>query len=765
MSSNNNLNILAVSSQDLKNPKETNYLKFSPARLQAVQKFLHPPVVKKSPGLQLVLDSKRFNDFEFTREIFINNVGHITSKTPLFDSERAVIQSLSSLFTTLDVNDYKSSAYLYLRVSSLLSNHKGMWFNLVICDDPEGEPHPFTECCISDFALWTETCFRDSPYLYETKRAPKRLRSDTNHYKEDLTTEGVEPNPGPKLSKVVKKQAKAMEKEEKQEKKMNKSVKRLITRPTTPGFKGRGDYADDAVNAVGSALKGPVTGALRSVGGWLGSKLGSLFGSGDYSIAQSHVESGNSVAGDVPDRNSLISASPPYIHNLGRKFVMRKREYVGDVVATSSFRRTTYDISPANRNLFPWLSGLAPAFELYQIMGMVVEYQPRIGQASTLARGVVVLSTQYNVEKPPFETIAQAQNNEMAVACAPHMYCMHAIECDPKQTVGGAEKNVTIALGDTSIEQRLNTWGRLHVCTEGQAASDEGSIIGALWISYEIAFDQPIFDAGLNLSLPQDIHTIGSLNFSASTRPNGYSSSVGPTGGWVRRSTSTLGSNIVVNGTGDTFLMFPDWVKSGFFEMRLSVRPTANWSTSVNFPGADIALVEYNPITGVSTTGSIFGVLCQPSTTGFTSAQLRDTISVGLTLPAQCTVVVYVNNINQRAIGLRFNEWFAGSVTNALYAQIILTQVNGNVFSGFSRSTTLPSNSAETLPMIPHYFDDEKEWDKPERSEFPLKTRLDTSTTIEARLKLNEQQLDGDTIAKLREQYIATKLQERSSRN
>jgi hypothetical protein len=237
------------------------------------------------------------------------------------------------------------------------------------------------------------------------------------------------------------------------------------------GIKGHGGYGED----IGS-----------KIGGWVGDKAMSFIkgitGFGDYT-----VKSNTLVNGGSPPQFAAGTHCTKICH----------REFVGTVSSPgSAFTITPYPINPKSP-FFPWLSEIALSFEQYKVRGMVVEFKTTSATAvssTNTALGSVILATQYNVLAPPFTTQQQMEAYQFVTSCAPSSSMIHPVECDPMQN-SVSELYVDSSSGDP----RLEYLGTTYLATVGQQAA---SVIGELWISYEVDLIRPkLFSGAATLGL------------------------------------------------------------------------------------------------------------------------------------------------------------------------------------------------------------------------------------------------------------------------
>jgi hypothetical protein len=233
-------------------------------------------------------------------------------------------------------------------------------------------------------------------------------------------------------------------------------------------------------NRVGSMFGFP---HAKGIGRWLGTGIGSIFGSGDYQ-----------VVGQEPTYNVLANGNQiPKFSSTRQTNIVSHREYLGDINGTATFTNRLYPINPGSSVTFPWLSTIAQNYQQYKIHGLIFEFRPLITDFVTSgAPGVVVMATNYNADEPLYATKQEMENSEYAVSVKPTNNLMHGVECATNQTVlselyvrpGGLASNLDLKFTDL---------GSFQFASQGNPVQ----LLGELWCSYTIEFFKPI--------LPKDI--------------------------------------------------------------------------------------------------------------------------------------------------------------------------------------------------------------------------------------------------------------------
>lgn len=275
----------------------------------------------------------------------------------------------------------------------------------------------------------------------------------------------------------------------------------------TPGYISKGGSAMGGV--AGTYLGGPVGGA---VGSFLGGKIGHLVeqitGFGDYKVVENSIMKGG--------------LSPPTVVNTTNKggVIVRHREYIGDVLATSNFTLQTFTINPGLLNslqgAFPWLAQFANSYEQYRFRGLLFEFQSTssdalLSSATSTALGTVSMATQYDVSQPNFTDKRTMLNYEFANSRKPSCSFIHPVECKQSQTPFKYYFTRSGAVPSGADPGRFD-FCKFSIATEGMQAP--GGVLGELWVTYEIEFlkqqfEQPAFTDHFQLTGVTNIAPLG----------------------------------------------------------------------------------------------------------------------------------------------------------------------------------------------------------------------------------------------------------------
>jgi hypothetical protein len=234
------------------------------------------------------------------------------------------------------------------------------------------------------------------------------------------------------------------------------------------------------ITTAGKILRGAgsVAGTFlgnASLGRTAGAAISKIFGQGDYQVRS----------------NSLMSGGPPAFASMNTGMRMAHREYIADVVSSTGFANTTYDVNVIKNTTFPWLSRIAQNFEEYTIKGIVFYFNTTCGSAvssTNNALGTVGLVTVYDPSDPPLSTKRECEDYSGCVAGVPACSLIHPIECKPRSNVLDRLyiQNSTVNSVD---DLKFFSHGTLNVFTQGMQAA--GITIGELWVSYDVEFYNP----------------------------------------------------------------------------------------------------------------------------------------------------------------------------------------------------------------------------------------------------------------------------------
>lgn len=309
---------------------------------------------------------------------------------------------------------------------------------------------------------------------------------------------------------------------------------------------------------VGDFLKMP---GLKNIGKFLGSGIGSIFGSGDYQIV-----------GAQPKYNMLMNDQIPKFSSTDRTNVICHREYLGDILGTAAFNNITYPLNPGMANTFPWLSTIAQNYQEYRFHGLIFEFRPLITDFVTSgAPGVIVMATNYNADAPAYTSRVAMENSEYAVSVKPTRELVHGVECQSAQTVL-PQLYVRTNTPPVGQDLRMYDLGLAQIATQANPTQN----LGELWVSYCVEFFKPVLPSDLGAGV--DYFHSGRSTFS----------SANPLG--------TIGVTVTGNFSVTTTSTTLSWIAT----------PTKKYLVNLNWGGSVAGVATYPGITftNASATGN-----------------------------------------------------------------------------------------------------------------------------------------------------------------
>lgn len=254
-------------------------------------------------------------------------------------------------------------------------------------------------------------------------------------------------------------------------------VEEIIVAPSVAPQKKRGLFSK-LVRGVTKFASPLVNAGLSILQKKAMAKMGMASGHGNYSVSNNTILSPNSQI--------------PQFSNLGQSVRCAHREFIQDINSSTAFALQSFSINPGLSGTFPWLSAIANQFEQYKIHGLMFEFRTTSSDAlnsTNTALGTMILATEYNVLLPSFTNKQQMENTIFSTSGKPSTTLLHPIECDPSQT---PNQPAYIRSGATLIgDNRLYDLGNFQIASVGSQAS---SVVGELWITYDITFYKPILN-------------------------------------------------------------------------------------------------------------------------------------------------------------------------------------------------------------------------------------------------------------------------------
>lgn len=405
-------------------------------------------------------------------------------------------------------------------------------------------------------------------------------------------------------------------------------------------LRGRGGYYDSGF--VKGMNKYIPRGSMAMLGGALGGPLGRIAGSalstlagfGEYKLKR------NTVATKISE-----GQDPARMHSMSSDLRVTHREYIVDIISSSSantFQNQAFPINPGLFQSFPWLASIAQQFEEYRIEGMVFEYKPLTGTAiassTNPTMGGVIMATDYNSINGQFVNKQQMDNTEYTTSTPIYGCVYHPIECDPRTN----PLNTLYVRGGAvpgNSDQRMYDLGIFQIATFGVQGTSV--VCGELWCSYDVVFSKPISTSALGQDVLTDHFALGTVT---NAHPLGTTSAL--------RAGSSIGGTI----TSGTTYNFPTVFQEGTFLV------TAGW-----FGGA----VNWTPATLTPTNCTISQIWL-----GDAAPSLNCPNSASNTTAASQVFVVVLTGLNASIA-------FSGATlpTSVSNGDLVVTQFDSNITS------------------------------------------------------------------------------------
>jgi len=166
------------------------------------------------------------------------------------------------------------------------------------------------------------------------------------------------------------------------------------------------------------------------------------------------------------------------------------------------FVSNALSINPGMIDTFPWLSGIAKAYELYKFVKLWFEYRTTSGEVvsgGNPALGKVIMTTNYDADAPLFTSVTQMENYEGNCNFPPYQkVARHEIDVSGRkmgQVLPYTRRYVRSELVDPttrvggSPDPHAYDIGFLQVGSEGMP--ENGNPVGELWVGYSVDLIKP----------------------------------------------------------------------------------------------------------------------------------------------------------------------------------------------------------------------------------------------------------------------------------
>jgi hypothetical protein len=265
-----------------------------------------------------------------------------------------------------------------------------------------------------------------------------------------------------------------------------------------------------ALGGIGGGAAGLLAGtpaAGARYGYSLGNSAATILGLGSYSVKSNSLYNTTIKSGEIPN-----------MHSSSQSTIVRHKEYIGDVVSSSTpgaFNAVSYSINPGLPGTFPWLSGIADQYQEYTFKGLLFEFKSSsadaIASSTNTALGTVIMTTRYNPLLPAPTGKIDALNEYFTSDAKPSEDFCHFIECAPSENPFQVQY-----VRDGPVPGNIQNYdlGELYVCTQGmQGASN---VCGEVWASYEVELRKPIVTDNIVLSSNSQFSSYATAGISTS---------------------------------------------------------------------------------------------------------------------------------------------------------------------------------------------------------------------------------------------------------
>jgi hypothetical protein len=284
----------------------------------------------------------------------------------------------------------------------------------------------------------------------------------------------------------------------------------------------------------------------------------------------------------------------------GRVSVSR-REYVMRVTAPASteFQNTSFAINPGLSGVFAWLSQIAQNYDEYSLEHLIFHYKPVISKASqTGTMGSILLSCNYNAGAPKF-----ASFREMAeyVGTLESRICdeaMFGIECDPSKHASQAVEYIRTGAVPSGEDIKTYDLGTFQLATSDIDAVSfpEGTLLGHLYVEYEVLLGKPKLYAALGKGAKTDFYQSTEIATPTNSFPLGSAPQAHPsntlgatlsTSGQIVLPSNFYGRLMVkhYNDSGTVTMSIPVLTGNITFVGNMGYQGSAAWEISQDAPG------------------------------------------------------------------------------------------------------------------------------------------------------------------------------------
>lgn len=247
-------------------------------------------------------------------------------------------------------------------------------------------------------------------------------------------------------------------------------------------------------NPLGGVLGAVVPGLTREAGKLLKEIVPAMLAfptSGASAMATPNLALGgygSSMALSAPAANgTYVKHNKAKMRSNRSGMSIRHREYVQDITfgeAGEYMNMVSAPINPGNRELFPWLAGIATRFETFKFNSLRFIYEPQCG---TDNEGTVMMAVDFDaVDLPPVDKL-QLMTYDGAIRSPPWFAGVY--ECAQYNLHKYKEYFITNSLTTPlSTDEKTYFVGNIYVATQSQSASFTA---GELYVEYDVVLSTP----------------------------------------------------------------------------------------------------------------------------------------------------------------------------------------------------------------------------------------------------------------------------------
>jgi hypothetical protein len=197
----------------------------------------------------------------------------------------------------------------------------------------------------------------------------------------------------------------------------------------------------------------------------------------------SNQKSEKQQAENISNANIVDYSRPKFVDSVGG-IVIKKREYVQNIVPQDPFTPVKIEFNPGVSSMFPWLSGVAQNFEKYKVRKLHFIYET---SQSTFVPGMIMFAPEFNVSDSLPST--KAELLEYAYATRAPVWKNFRLTLDSSAVMNF--KDYYIRVNELSVENDKKLYDPLYLIVATDAVSTDISYAGELWIEYEIELLYP----------------------------------------------------------------------------------------------------------------------------------------------------------------------------------------------------------------------------------------------------------------------------------